>query len=824
MSLKEITIYLELNDSPFYGQVLSDIKEIHGCFVEPVKTVLNLRLDNQSKAIAFFIWDDGRTLEKQKFLFENYPESPYVLLSDKDFTNDDLVKYAHPTFLHLSKTSYSIGILEIVINFAERVIHDMKRSIEFDELREKVIVLENVFEESLDILMQIDPGTKQIIGVNKQALIVLGYKPEEIIGKDFSIFLPPVEVDEDAEFQGSLIESSALQTKLGTRIPTESSFRLFPVNGKMAIWATFRDISERKMAQEQVKNQKAFYEFILDNIDSDISVLDSNYKYEYTNPVFLTDKEIRKWILEKTDEDLAKTLDLPQEFVKNRQTHLEVALKENKNSQFEEIIQDNDDRKKYILRKYIPIDASETNRRRIISYGIDITERKLSEEKISNLAYYDSLTGLANRTLFIENANTALKNHVSSETLLAFYFFDIDNFKFINDSLGHTKGDILLQMVAARLKRVMTEVDIVARFGGDEFAILKVDVLNKISAAEFAQKILDILSQPFHIMGRDLFTTISMGIALSPNDGISSLELLKNADMAMYKAKERGRNNFKFYTTELILRSEKRLYIENSLRKAIQNNELFLFFQPKVSLKENAVVGAEALIRWKHPERGWVPPSEFIPVAEDSGIIERIGDWVLEEACRVKKSWKSFCHHPIVLSINVSGKQLIRTNWSHKVQSIIELYDISPEEIELELTESSIMENPERSIESFQYLSSLGIKVSIDDFGTGYSSLSYLKKIDADVLKIDRSFVMDLELNEDDRAICRAIINMAFSLGMEVIAEGVENAAQRDLLQSFGCDLIQGYFYSKPLPNDEFINFVKKFNETNKTNQPKLLL
>jgi len=358
----------------------------------------------------------------------------------------------------------------------------------------------------------------------------------------------------------------------------------------------------------------------------------------------------------------------------------------------------------------------------------------------------------------------------------------------------------------------MNEVDTVARFGGDEFAILKLDIDSKGKAAEFAQKILDILSQPFHITGRDLYTTISMGIALSPNDGSATQELLKNADMAMYKAKDLGRNNFRFYSPELIERSEKRLYIENSLRKAIQNNELSLFFQPQISMASGRVCGAEALIRWKHPERGWVPPNEFIPVAEDSGIIERIGDWVLEEACRNKKAWNQANLNGFNISINVSGKQLKRNSWAQKVQATLEHFQIKAEEIELELTESSIMENPEKSIEAFKYLSNLGIKVSIDDFGTGYSSLSYLKKIDADNLKIDRSFVIDLETNEDDQAICRAIINMATSLGMEVIAEGVETAEQRDLLKSIGCHIIQGYFYSRALPVDEFVAYVKKIN------------
>lgn len=817
MSLKQITIYIEESDHTFYNRILRDITNIETCNVHSFHSILEIKPGTIQESAVFLFWNDSKVLEKQKFIFEEFPESPYILLSVEPLTPLELARAAHPTFLHLIESTYSVANLDLILNFSERLIEDMNRSIAYDKIREKVIVLQNVFEESLDILMQIDPGTNQIINANKQAVVVLEYPLEEIVGKEFSIFLPPVEVDEDTEFEGNLIESTALKTKSGNLIPTESSFRLFPVNGKMAIWATFRDITERKKSQEQVKNQKAFYEFILDNLDSDIAVLNSNYQYEYTNPVFLSNKEIRKWIFKKTDAELAEKLELSTEFHEKRKKYLDVAAKENEIVEFEELIQDSNDKITYLLRKYIPIDDTETNQKRFISFGVDITERKLSEERISYLAYYDALTGLSNRTLFIDHANQALKNHKSTETLLAFYFFDIDNFKFINDSLGHTKGDILLQMVGARLKRVMTEVDTVARFGGDEFAILKVDVPNKSAAAEFAQKILDILSQPFHIMGRDLFTTISMGIALSPNDGVSTSELLKNSDMAMYKAKELGRNNFKFYTNELILRSEKRLYIENSLRKAIQNDELLLYFQPKMSTITNQVCGAEALIRWKHPERGWVPPVEFIPVAEDSGIIERIGDWVLEEACRLKTEWKKQDFPSFPISINVSGKQLARANWSHRVQSTILQYNINPEEIELELTESSIMENPEKSIEAFEYLSELGIKVSIDDFGTGYSSLSYLKKINADVIKIDRSFVIDLELNEDDRVICKAIINMAHSLGMEVIAEGVENAAQRDLLHNLGCHMIQGYLYSKPLPAEEFVAFVKKINQSAKT-------
>ncbi|TGN10933.1 sensor domain-containing protein [Leptospira ilyithenensis] len=808
MSSKNLTVYIEKKDSDFYLTLLSDIEKNFEVETKVFSEFTELdSLSPDSRNVLFF-WQDQKFSEKQKFLFERFPNLPSILVFENSIPKENL---SHPTQLNLSRDFYSFELLSITLNFAERLILDQKRASELEEIKERMAVLENVFEESLDILIQIDPQSKEIIGINKQALNVLNYKEGDLKGKDFSILLPKVASDE-AEFQGSLIEGGSLITKDDKLISTESSFRLYPVNGKMVIWATFRDISERKKAQEQVKRQKAFYEFILDNIDSDISVLGDDFKYEYSNPVLVPNIEIRSWLYGKTDAELSKRLNLLPGFAEKRQKFLSVALNKNDIVQFEELLPDEQDGKKYLLRKYIPIEDPDSKTRKVISYGIEITERKLAEERISYLAYYDSLTGLSNRTLFIDHTNQAIKNHKSTETLIACYFFDIDNFKFINDSLGHAKGDMLLQMVAARLKRIMTEVDTVARFGGDEFAILKVDILNRGQASEFASRVLDILSQPFHVMGRDLYTTISMGIALSPNDGITTQELLKNADMAMYKAKEVGRNNFRFYTNELILRSEKRLYIESSLRKALQNNELSLFFQPQISMKSNRVCGAEALIRWRHPERGWVPPIEFIPVAEDSGLIERIGDWVLEEACRLKKSWCDDNINGFNVSINVSGKQLKRNNWAHKVHATLEHFKINAHEIELELTESSIMENPEKSIEAFRYLSDLGVKVSIDDFGTGYSSLSYLKKINADILKIDRSFVIDLDKNEDDQAICRAIINMAVSLGMEVIAEGVETEVQRNILKNFGCHIIQGYFYSKPLPAEDFISYVKKIN------------
>jgi diguanylate cyclase (GGDEF)-like protein/PAS domain S-box-containing protein len=676
------------------------------------------------------------------------------------------------------------------------------------EKSDRLAFFENTYEDSLDMMIQIDPADKRIIGANRRVLHTLGYTEEELIGKEFSLI---VEADNDSgegEIGDNSISSSQLKTKSGEIISIETSFRMFDLNGKLAIWVTFRDITEKKQAQLEVKNQKAFYEFILDNIDSDISVLNDQKQYEYANRVMFSHPEFKNWIKSKTDMELARKANLPEDVARIRTNFLDRALKENQIVEFEELISHGTQLKRYLLRKYIPIHDEYSNQKRIISYGIDITERKRSEERIGYLAFYDSLTGLSNRTLFSDHSNQALRNHKSGDKFIAIYFFDIDNFKFINDTLGHTKGDTLLQMVAARLQKFKEDVDTIARFGGDEFGILRVNVQDQDDAAQFALNIFKVLNQPFRIADREIFTSISMGIAISPTDGDSTSQLLKCADMAMYKAKEVGRNTFKFYTEELNQRSEKRLTLESALRKALQNKEFQLFFQPQIRLHTGKVSGAEALIRWKHPDKGWVSPVDFIPIAEDSGLIESIGDWVLEEACRIKKEIRNQYKEDWLLSVNVSGKQLARTNWAQRVELTIKNSGVDPREMEIELTESSIMENPERSIESFQYLSTLGIKISIDDFGTGYSSLSYLKKIDADYLKIDRSFIIDIEENEDDRAICRAIINMAVSLDMEVIAEGVENEKQRDILKSLGCHVIQGYFYSKPIPSDQFLAFL----------------
>ncbi len=796
----------------FHPTVLSLAKEIEG----DIKNAVSLTAFPSEKEIesgdlkpgVFFFWE---TIPEQILSSsqESVKDSFFLLLSPgKALPNNKKYDNLGSRIHFFPNAQFEFQKFETILNQATLLIENIRLEQELKKVQGRLVLFENTYEDSLDMMIQIDPTEKRIISANRRILHTLGYESEELIGKEFSLIVGADLESGESSVEDNAISGSLLKSKNGETISVETSFRMFDLDGKLAIWVTFRDVTEKRMAQLELNNQKAFYEFILDNIDSDISVLNENKEYEYANRVMFSHPEMKSWIKSKTDIELVKKINLPEEIARMRTNFLDRAIRENQIVEFEELVSQGTQVKKYLLRKYIPIHDSYSNQKRIISYGIDITDRKRSEERIGYLAFYDSLTGLSNRTLFSDHSNQALRNHQSTDKFIVIYFFDIDNFKFINDTLGHAKGDTLLQMVAARLQKFKNEVDTIARFGGDEFGILRVNVQDQDDAAQFALQVFKILNQPFRIADREIFTSISMGIAMSPTDGDSTSQLLKCADLAMYKAKEVGRNTFKFYTDELNQRSEKRLTLESALRRALQNKEFQLFFQPQIRLQTGKVSGAEALIRWKHPEKGWVSPVDFIPIAEDSGLIESIGDWVLEEACRIKKEFKSKYKDDWLLSVNVSGKQLARASWAQKVETTIRTAEVDPSEMEIELTESSIMENPERSIESFQYLSTLGVKISIDDFGTGYSSLSYLKKIDADYLKIDRSFIIDIEENENDRAICRAIINMAVSLDMEVIAEGVENEKQRDILKTMGCHVIQGYFYSKPIPSDQFLAFL----------------
>jgi len=432
----------------------------------------------------------------------------------------------------------------------------------------------------------------------------------------------------------------------------------------------------------------------------------------------------------------------------------------------------------------------------------DITERKDANQRLQRLAHYDPLTGLPNRTLFYETLAKTLAQAEHNQWRLAVLFIDLDRFKNVNDTLGHAIGDELLRQFCDRLAQCVRVRDTVGRLGGDEFALILIIPHSQLDAVVVANKIREVLRQPFDLRGFEASITASIGITLYPDDARDPETLVKYADTAMYKAKEAGRNTYRFFTADMNSQVLARLELENALHKAIENDEFVLYYQPKVQINTGRMVGVEALIRWIRPGHGMVSPGEFIPLLEETGLIVRVGAWVIETACRQLALWGHSRAGSISISVNVSGRQFLEGNLEHIVLEALRKNNIEPDCLELELTESSLMFNTEQAITELHRLKALGIQISIDDFGTGYSSLAYLKRFPIDKLKIDIAFIREVTTNPDDAAIALAIINMAHSLKLQVIAEGVETAAQLAFLRRHRCDQMQGFYFSPAISSE----------------------
>jgi diguanylate cyclase (GGDEF)-like protein/PAS domain S-box-containing protein len=434
----------------------------------------------------------------------------------------------------------------------------------------------------------------------------------------------------------------------------------------------------------------------------------------------------------------------------------------------------------------------------------DISEAKAAEARILHLARFDALTELPNRAYFRELTEEAISEGRRHGERRAVLFVDLDHFKTVNDSLGHAVGDLLLQEVARRLSESLRAGDVVGRLGGDEFVMLLRHMDSDADIAVVADRILARLAEPFALAEHELVVTPSLGIALYPNDGEDYDTLIRNADAAMYHAKESGRNTYRFYTADMNVRAREILAVENQLRRALERNEFVLHYQPQVEISTGRIIGAEALIRWQHPERGLLGPAEFIPLAEERGLIAPIGQWVLREACRQNKAWQDAGLSSIEVAVNLSAVQFYQRELVDNIAAMLDQYTLEPHWLALEVTESIIVQNVDSTVRTMSALEQMGLKLAIDDFGTGYSSLSYLKRFSADKLKIDRSFVADVPGDPDDSAITRAIINLARNLNLRVIAEGVETQAQWDFLRAEGCDEVQGYLVSRPVAAEAF--------------------
>lgn len=437
----------------------------------------------------------------------------------------------------------------------------------------------------------------------------------------------------------------------------------------------------------------------------------------------------------------------------------------------------------------------------------EILERKQAEDRLTYMALHDDLTDLPNRTLLIDRLSQILTRVQWRNRLTAVLSFDLDHFNQINDTMGHQTGNLLLKAVSERFRTCVRPGDTIARLGGDEFVMVLADLARVEDVSKIAQKVIEAFSKPFAVQTHEFYVTTSIGISLSPNDGVDSQTLLRAADMAMFRAKEQGRNNYQFYHPALNSNAHERFSLETGLRQALVREEFLLHYQPQVDLGTGQIIGVEALLRWKHPDRGLVSPAKFIPLAEDTGLIVPIGEWVLRTACAQAKSWQTSGFDDIKITVNLSGRQFQQNNLIETIREILRETGLDHRCLELELTES-VMQNSETTIAMLRELTRMGIDISIDDFGTGYSSLSYLKRFPIRTLKIDQSFVRNVTTNADDPTIIKAIISLAHSLRLRAIAEGVETEEQLQFLRSLECDGMQGFLLSPPLPADEMIKFL----------------
>ena len=438
----------------------------------------------------------------------------------------------------------------------------------------------------------------------------------------------------------------------------------------------------------------------------------------------------------------------------------------------------------------------------------NISERKEGEKAIYQLAFHDSLTNLPNRRSFINQLRSEIMERKFTRSKLSVFFIDLDHFKSINDQWGHDAGDLVLKEAAERIQSVIRPTDIVARFGGDEFVVMLKDVQDEEDAITIAKRILTQFQNPINKSGQEYTTTCSIGVAHYPNHGESPEDLIKNADTALYYVKERGKNDFRVFDQLMEHQSLERRLLENSLRQGIKEQQFYIEYQPKMNMSTNELMGMEALVRWNHPDLGIISPGKFIPLAEETGLIVPLGEWILKESCRQTSSWQEKGFPSLILSVNVSVRQLEDLHFVDKVKTILHETGLDPNCLELEITES-VLADIKSTIPILKEIQKLGIQISIDDFGTGYSSLSYLKDLPIDTLKIDQSFVKDIHTNKESKEIAKAIINLAHSIGLNVIAEGVELKEHVDELSKDGNVLAQGYYYSRPLKVGAFEDYMK---------------
>lgn len=559
------------------------------------------------------------------------------------------------------------------------------------------------------------------------------------------------------------------------------------------------DISDIKQAQIALQNSEEQFKLFMKNLPAGAFIKDQDHNIIFSNQ-YLDDFFGVDTLVGKNVQEL-----LPPEAYKSLVAQSEMILKHGMYTTEEELINKNGEKKYFQAHRFL---IRKGDQELIAGIFADISDQKQTQNKLNILAHYDLLTNLPNRALFQDTLTKKLSKAKRNQNRVALMFIDLDNFKMINDTLGHDYGDLLLIEVAKRLTSVLREEDLVARLGGDEFTVILDDIKDTAYPSIVAQKIIDSLSQPIKLKDELGYIGASVGIAVYPDDATDKEELIKNADMAMYSAKQSGKNVYRYFTEDMNADAKERLELSNDLRNAVLNNELKLFYQPIIDTRTNTLYACEALIRWEHPKYGIITPNNFIKLAEEGGFMAKIGKWIIQQACAQLRIMEELGLE-VKIAINISSKQLTQNHLEHTLKTIIKETNVNPKLLELEVTESFLMENIKQVEIALHNLKRFGINTAIDDFGTGYSSLARLKKLPISKLKIDKSFIDDIPNDKDDMQIATTIIALAKQLGLEVVAEGVETKAQVDFLKAQGCHMMQGYYFSEAIVQEEFNRYLR---------------
>ncbi|RAT96710.1 bifunctional diguanylate cyclase/phosphodiesterase [Brevibacillus sp. Leaf182] len=688
-------------------------------------------------------------------------------------------------------------------------------------LREKDGELNMVVNELADVKYALDQSTILaitdhkgiILRANEQFCRISKYERSELIGNDHRILNSGFHPKGFFKDMWSCIRSGQVwrgeirnRAKDGSYYWVDTTIVPFKDQaGEIYQYLSIRsDITARKQMEDELKRSEEKYRIIAENTSDIISIINLDGEFLYLSPSHkrvwehtVPDEEIHnlfEWIVEDDRDIFAYAIQ--HAFSTRKEYMVECRI----NTQRNDVI--------WTESKINPIMDEEGNVTKLLLVTRDVTDRKQSEETIHHLAYHDALTDLPNRRMYVQQLSKEMMQAKRFQSNLAVLFLDLDRFKDVNDSFGHDVGDMLLIEASKRLQACLKPGDVVARLGGDEFTIMQNQLQDRNEATALAEQIMNQLQRPFELDGHVFNVSCSIGIALYPQDGDNPEDLLKRADTALYTVKSRGKNGYDFFDPTMEAKSLERILMENEMRKAIEQEQFQIYYQPKIDIATSAMTGMEALVRWVHPELGIIPPNRFIPIAEETGMILALGEWILKQACKQNKIWHDQ-GYTLKVSVNLSARQIYQKDLVEMIKDILRETNLSPDWLELEITES-IFVKMEEATAVLQQIRDVGIQISIDDFGTGYSSFSYIKSLPVDTIKIDASFIRDIHHNQESQAIVKAIVTIAQSLNMNVIAEGIELDDQVAALKENGCDHGQGYLFSKPLPTDDFDQFLRQ--------------